>query len=124
MVEVLADAVGACEVPAGAARDQRQLDSVASSDPLDDLVDGPVSADDDEQRGALVRRPTGQVPELTGRVGEDRLATKPGGVSGLGDVRPPFPRLPVRRGGIDEKDGLVGQRYFSAVIVRSARSVI
>jgi hypothetical protein len=124
VVEVLADAVGACKVPAGAARDQRQLDSVAARDPLDDLVDGPVTADDDEQRRALVRRLTGQVPELTRRVGEDRLAAKPGGVSGPGDVRPPFSRLPVRRCGVDEEDGLLGQRYFSAVIVRRARSVI
>jgi hypothetical protein len=42
------DLVGADEVPAGSSRDDRDLDALEPRDPVGDLVDGAVAADDDE----------------------------------------------------------------------------
>jgi hypothetical protein len=72
-------------------------------------VDGAVAADDDEERRPVVCRLSGEVAELTGPAREDGLPAQPGGVRGASDLGPAFPRLPVRRRGIDEEDG-VAQR--------------
>jgi hypothetical protein len=113
--------VRAGEVPACSTGQQRQLDAVAACDPLDDLVDGPVSTDGDEQRRALVCGFPRQVPELSWAVGEDRLAAQTGCAGGAGDLRPTLPGLPVRRRWVDQEDGV---DQWPAVIVRRPSSVI
>ena len=123
-VQLFRDLVSAGEVPPGAARDQRQLDALAPGDAVDDLVESPVAADDDEQRRAFVGCFSCELAQLAGTLREDRFAAQAGVVGGPRDLRPLLPRLPVRRRRIDEENRLVRQRYFSAVIVRSASSVI
>ena len=54
-VELVRDPVGADEVPARAARDDRDLDALEPGDPVRDLVHRAVAADDDEQRRAAER---------------------------------------------------------------------
>jgi hypothetical protein len=55
IVDAARDPLRAGEVPAGAARDNRDLD-IALRDPVRDLVDGAVAADDDEELRAAVDR--------------------------------------------------------------------
>ena len=59
-----AGAERAGEVPAGAARDHRDLDALALRDAVHDLVHGAVAADDDEQLCALVRCPPRELGQL------------------------------------------------------------
>jgi hypothetical protein len=54
VAEVVRDPIGADEVPAGAAREDGDLDVFAFGDPVRDFVDGTVAADDDEQRRAVI----------------------------------------------------------------------
>jgi len=54
------------EVPAGAPCDDGELDVVAAGDAVDDLVDGAVAADDDEELRAGVGRVAREPGQLTG----------------------------------------------------------
>jgi len=49
------------EVPAGSARDHRDLDAVAFRDPVHDLVHRSVASDDDQQLSAFVGGATRQL---------------------------------------------------------------
>jgi hypothetical protein len=60
------DAVGADEVPTGAARDDRDVHVVASPETVGHLVDGPVAPDDDEKPGATVGGLPGELGEVPG----------------------------------------------------------
>jgi hypothetical protein len=113
--------MSAHEVPSGAARNDGELDSLPAGDAVDDLMDGSVAAEGDQQLRALVGRLPRQVSELARALGEDRLAAKAGRVGGASELGPAPPSLAVRGRRVDEKDGL---QCFSDVIVRSASSVI
>jgi hypothetical protein len=76
LFEAAGDAVGADEIPAGAAGNHRQLDAVAPGDPVDDLVDGAVAPDDDEQARAAAGRLPGKLRELAGPLGEQGVASQ------------------------------------------------
>jgi hypothetical protein len=59
------DAERAGEVPACAAGDHGDLDALALRNPVDDLVDGTVAADDDQPLCALVRCPPRELGQLS-----------------------------------------------------------
>jgi hypothetical protein len=98
--------VCADEVPARAPWNDGELDIFPAGDSVDDLVDGSVAAEDDEQLGALVGGLPREVSELARALGEDRLAANAGRVRGAGELGPAPSGLAVRGRGVDEKDGL------------------
>ena len=107
-LELARDAVGADEVPAGAARDHGQLD-VEAGDPVDDLVHGAVAADRHEQR----RRRRGLAREL-GQVarplGEQRVALQPERGRLVRELRPAPTRRAVLGRGVDQEDRVANGR--------------
>ena len=107
--EASRDAVGADEVPARAARDHRQLDVLAPGDPVHDLVDGAVAADDDEQARAAVGRRPRELRELPGPLGEERVAPQPERGRRMRELGPAPAGRAVLRGGVDEEDGANGR---------------
>ena len=82
------DDVGANEVAAGPAWNDRELDARPPCDSIDDLVDRAVPADDDEQLGAVFGRLPGELGQLAGPLGEERVAGQPRGRRAVRDFRP------------------------------------
>lgn len=82
------DAVRANEVAAGPARNDRDLDAGPRCDSVDDLVDGAVPPDGDEQLGAVFRRLPCELRQLAGPLGEERVAGEPGGRCAICNLRP------------------------------------
>jgi hypothetical protein len=99
------DAVGADEVPAGSAWDDRKLDPGAPCNSVDDLVDRAVPADGDEQVSAVVGRLPCELCELARPLGEERVPGQPGGRSTIGDLRPAPSGGAVVCSRVDEEDG-------------------
>jgi hypothetical protein len=77
-VDRLVDAVrqgeGPREIPACSSRDHSDLDLLALGDPVHDLVDRSVAADDDKEFRAVVHRAVRKLGELSGPTGEERVA--------------------------------------------------
>ena len=103
-VEVAWDVERAHEVPARAARDDGELDVAGADHAVDDLVHGPVAADDDQQRGALVDRFRGQCSELARPVRDERIAVEPACGRAMCDLGPPLPGRTAGGGRVDEED--------------------
>ena len=106
ILEAARDAVGPHEVPPGAPGDHCQLDVLSSGDPVHDLVDGAVPADDHEQARAPGGRFPSELGQLARPLGEERVAAQAqrrGSVRELG----PAPAVgAVLRRGVDEEDGV------------------
>ena len=116
------------EVPARAARDDRDVGRVVEPrEPVRDLVDRAVAADDDEQPRAAERRLAGELAEVARPLAEERVALEPGGGRAARELRPAAPRRAVRGRRVDEEDGRAAWRATCvayAVTVCSASSVI
>jgi hypothetical protein len=102
--------VGADEVPAGAARDDRELDVPRLGDTVYDLVDGSVAADRNQERRALGDRTARQLGEVAGPLREQRLAAQAALGCEVGDLRPALPRRAVVGRRVDQEDGLANGR--------------
>src|ERR671930_570896 len=107
--DVARDAVGPDEVPAGAARDDGQLDALPAGDPVERLVDGAVPSDDDQQPRAALRGFLRELAEMTAPLGEKRVADEALRGSGTRDLRPALARGAVVRRRVDEEDSLAAQ---------------
>jgi hypothetical protein len=101
--ELARDAVGADEVPAGAARDHRELD-VEAGDPVDDLVHGSVPADRHEQVGVR-RRLARELGQVTRALREQRVAAQTERRGSVRELGPAASCGAVLRGRIDQEDG-------------------
>jgi hypothetical protein len=101
--------VRAREVHSGAAHHQRELD-VAPDHAVDDLVERAVAADDDEQPCAAVDRASRKLRQVSGRIGEERVADKALRGRRVRDLRPALARRAVRRRGVDEEDCVANER--------------
>jgi hypothetical protein len=83
-----------------------ELGVVRPSEAVDDLVDRAVAADGDEQARAGGNRIAGEVGQVSGPLGEERVATQATLVRGPRDLGPAAAGRPVVGGGIDQEDGL------------------
>ena len=108
---LLRDPELAHEVDAGAAREDGEIDVGPPGDPLHRLVDRAVAADDDEQRGAAVRRVARQLGQVPAPLREERVAGQPRLGELVRQLGPAPTRRPVVRGRIDQKDGAVANRW-------------
>jgi hypothetical protein len=106
VVEAARDVEGADEVTARAAMDNRELGAFGACQAVDDLVDRPVPTDRDEQACSARDRFTGEVGQVSGPLGEERVAAQPALVRRARDLRPAAAGGPVVRGRIDQEDGL------------------
>src|ERR1043166_2059661 len=99
------DPEGRAAAPAGAARDHGEL-RVAPREPLDDLVDGAVSADGDDEPCAFVDRARGKLAQLSRSLRENRFAWEPEGRRAFRELGPTSADGPAFCGRVDEEDGL------------------
>jgi hypothetical protein len=99
------------EVHPGAEWDRRELGGRARAhQPVHHLVEGAVAADRDDERGAVAGRPLGQLDQVAGPVGEERLALEPELGGAMRELGPALAGRAVARRGIDEEDGRSAQR--------------
>jgi hypothetical protein len=101
--------VRAHEVPARAARDHCQLDVVAAGDALDDLVDGPVAADRDDQPRSAFGGLSRELAELTLPLGDERIARQPERGCAVRQLGPATAGRAVVGGRVDEEDGVANE---------------
>ncbi len=102
------DVVGADEVPACAARDHRDLDSLEAGDSVRDLVHRAVAADDDEELGAVPRGLRRERAELPRLLREERVPCEPVRCRLARHLWPAAACRSVRRRGIDQKNRAFG----------------
>jgi hypothetical protein len=97
--------VRAHEVHPRADRDRRQLRLAARADEsVRDLVQRPVAADRDDEGRAVARRALGQLDQVLGALGEERLALEPEVRRAVRERRPALARDAVVRRRVDEED--------------------
>jgi hypothetical protein len=112
-VEASRDADAAGEIPAGPEREDGELgrrSEIGREETVDDLVDGPVPADEDEPRRSARDRLSGQLAEVARTFGDQRLAAETGRRDASRELGPPPAGRPARRRRIDEEDGANARR--------------
>src|SRR5207302_1407232 len=125
--QVAGNAQAADEVLARSAREHGEVDTTCPPtrhEAVHALVHRTVTADDDEELRAVDRRAGGELAEVPGRLGDQRIAAQPLRRRLPRDLRPPPPSRPVGRGRVDEEDDVSAQCFALAVAVASATRVI
>jgi hypothetical protein len=98
--------VGPHEVHAGSERDRRELRRPArADDAVRRLVERPVAAGGDDEAGAGARRLLGELDQVAGTLGEERLALEPELRGAVRELRPAAAGGAVARRRVDEEDG-------------------
>ena len=106
LLELARDAVGADEVPAGAARDHGELDASSAGEAVDDLVHRAVAADATISFAPRSAASRASRPSWPGPVGEQRVAGQAERRGLVRELGPAPPGGAVLGGRVDEEDGL------------------
>ena len=92
--------------------------AVAARDPVGDLVDGAVAADDDEQLAPSSAASRASSARWPGRSEKSASPSSPGVAAAVGELRPALAGRAVVGRRVDEEDDSVGVRSVLAVIGR------